>query len=116
MNESTQAPDLLTVSLTIESPCLFLDLRGELDLCSVQDLPRDDYSSRPDITTVLIDLGGLTFCDLAGLRALLRLRAIHEAQGRSVVVVRANPFTWRMMRLCGITDQLRLARPTTAPV
>ena len=110
MHDPSERPSLLKVSLVPEAPCLFLDLRGELDLCSVKELPRDDeYSSRRDLTTVLVDLGELTFCDLTGLRALLKFRRIHEAQGRSVVVVRARPFTWRLMRLCGITDRLEFA-------
>ncbi|MGZ6832153.1 MAG: STAS domain-containing protein, partial [Mycobacteriaceae bacterium] len=104
---------LLEVSLVPESPCLFLDLRGELDLSSVDEVPRDDYSSRPDLTTVLVDLGELTFCDPSGLRALLTFREIHEAQGRWVVVVRANPVIWRLMKLCGITDRLDFARPAS---
>ncbi len=112
-----QQPSLLKVSLVSEAPCLFLDLGGELDLCNAHEVPRDDFASRPDLTTVLVDLGDLTFCDLTGLRALLTFRRIHEAQGRSVVVVRANPFICRLMRLCGITDQLAQARPAdTTPV
>jgi len=116
MYEPTERPSLLKVSLVPEPPCLFLDLRGELDLCSVSEVPRDEFSSRRDLTTVLVDLGGLTFCDLTGLRALLTFRRIHEAQGRSVVVVRANPFLSRLMRLCGITDRLEFASPASAPV
>lgn len=116
MHELSETPNLLKVSLVDESPCLFLDLRGELDLCTVKEMPRDDYASRPDLTTVLVDLGGLTFCDVTGLRALLTFRRIHEAQGRTVVVVRANPFLWRLMRLCGLTDRLEFERPATAPV
>ena len=109
MHDPSERPSLLKASLVPEPPCLFLDLRGELDLSSVMDVPRDEYSLRPDLTTVLVDLGELTFCDLTGLRALLKFRRIHEAQGRSVVVVRARPFTWRLMRLCGITDRLEFA-------
>jgi anti-anti-sigma factor len=116
MYESPQQPDLLKASLIVESPCLFLDLRGELDLCSAKDVPRDPYASRPDLTDVLIDLGDLTFCDLSGLRALMTFRRIHEAQGRSVTVVRATPFVWRLMRLCGLTDRLELAQRAVAPV
>jgi anti-anti-sigma factor len=116
MQESPQQPDLLKASLIIESPCMFLDLRGELDLCSAKDVPLDAYAGRRDITDVLVDLGELTFCDLSGLRALLTFRRIHEAQGRSVVVVRATPFVWRLMRLCGLTDRLEFAQPAVAPV
>ena len=116
MHELSQQPSLLQVSLVPEATCLFLSLRGELDLCSVNEVPRDDYSSRPDLTTVLVDLGELTFCDLAGIRALLTFRRIHEAQGRSVAVVRANPFVWRLMCLCGVTDRLQLATPAQVAV
>jgi len=117
MHQPSEQPSLLQVSLDIEPPCLFLGLRGELDLCSVQEVPRDEYPSRRDLTTVLVDLGGLTFCDGSGLRTLLNLRATHQAQGRSVVVVRARPFLWRLMRLCGITDRLELVRTAAgAPV
>jgi anti-sigma B factor antagonist len=111
MHEPSQQVSFLEVSLVAEAPGLFLSIRGELDLSSVRELPRDAYSSREDLTTVLVDLGGLTFCDLTGLRALLTFRRIHEAQGRSVTVVRANPVICRLMRLCGITDWLE---PTPA--
>lgn len=114
MHEPSAQPNLLNVSLVPESPCLFLDLRGELDLCTVKEVPRDEYASRRDLTTVLVDLGELTFCDLTGLRALLTFARIHQAQGRSVVIVRATPFMWRLLRMCGITDRLEFARPAVA--
>lgn len=116
MHELSQPPSILKVSLVPEPPCLFLALSGELDLCSVREVPRDAYSSRKDLTTVLVDLGELRFCDATGLRALLTFRQIHEEQGRSVAVVRAHPFIWRLMRLCGITDRLESARPAHIPV
>ena len=113
----SQRPSLLKVSLVPESPCLFLSLRGELDLSSVDQVPRDDFSDRLDLTTVLVDLGELAFCDVTGLRALVTFRRLQEAQGRSVAVVRANPFIWRLLRLCGITDRLDFDRPAdTTPV
>ena len=116
MPEPLQRPNLLQASLVPESPCLFLALSGELDLSSAEEVPLDDYSSRPDLTTVLVDLGELRFCDLAGLRALVNFRRIHETQGRDVAVVRASSFIWRFMHLCGVTDRLEVAPPaTTAP-
>lgn len=116
MHKPSQPRSLLKVSLVAEPPCLFLDLRGELDLCSVKELPRDAYPSRPDLATVLVDLGGLTFCDLTGLRALLTIRRIQEAQGRSVTFVGASPFLRRLMRMCGVSDGLESPRAVVAPV
>ena len=116
MPEPSQSPSLLQASLVPEAPCLFLALGGELDLSSAGEVPRDDYASRPDLTMVLVDLGELRFCDLAGLRALVSFRRIHEAQGREVAVVRASSFVWRFLQLCGVTDRLEVAPPaTTAP-
>lgn len=106
MNKPSQRPGLLKVSLVPESPILFLALRGELDLSSVDDVPRDAYAGRPDLTTVLVDLGELAFCDVTGLRALVEFRREQEAQGRTISIVRANPFIWRLLRLCGLTDRL----------
>jgi anti-anti-sigma factor len=116
MDDRSQRPGTVKVSLVPEPPYLVLDLRGELDLCSANQVPRDEYASRRDLTTVLVDLGDLTFCDATGLRALLNFRRIHQAQGRSVEVVRTNPFILRLMKICGITDRLEVAPPpkTTA--
>jgi anti-sigma B factor antagonist len=106
------------VSLAPNAPCLCLQVRGELDLSSAKELPLDDYPGRPDLTMVLVDLGDLTFCDSAGLRALLTFSRLHQAQGRSVAVVRATPFMWRLMRLCGVTERLTSVHPVQvlAPV
>ena len=111
MHQPLQRSDLLQILLVPSPPCLRVYLRGELDLCSAVEMPCDSWSSRPDLTKVLVDLRELTFCDAAGLNALLTFGRIHEAQGRSVAVVRATPFLRRMMRLCGITDRLATAAP-----
>ena len=117
MHEPMERPSLLEVSLIAESPFLFLGLRGELDVCSAVEVPDDEYRSRRDLTAVLVDLGGLGFCDSTGLRALLAFARIHQAQGRSVAVVRAHPRIWRLMDLCGVTDRLEMAAPADpAPV
>jgi len=115
MPEQAGRSNLMNYSLVTNPPCLCLSLRGELDLCSAGEVPRDEFASRRDLTTVLVDLGELTFCDATGLRALLAFSRIHEAQGRSVAVVRATPFMWRLMRLCGVTDRLGSVRPLATP-
>ncbi len=115
MHELSQRPSFLEVSLVPEPPCLVLCLRGELDLCSAQEMPRIAYSSRRDLDMVLVDLGEVTFCDSTGLNALLTFREVHTGLGRSVLVVRANPFIWRLMRLCGVTERLEYVRPVNPP-
>ena len=116
MNKPSPRPGLVQVSLSPESPIRFLGLRGELDLSSIGEVPRDAYAERTDLTTVLVDLGELAFCDVTGLRALVELRREQEAQGRSVSIVRANPFIWRMLRPCGLTDRLDFERSADTTV
>jgi anti-anti-sigma factor len=116
MYRPSPTPSLLKASLVPEPPCLFLDLRGELDLSCIDQVPLDPYTHRPDLTTVVIDLGELTFCDLTGLRALLAFARVHEAQGRSVAVVRATPVVRKLMRLCGVTDRLEIPTPDATAV
>lgn len=116
MYKPSQRPGLLKVSLIPESPILFLALRGELDLSSVDEVPKDAYASRPDLTTVLVDLGELAFCDVTGLRALVEFRREQEAHGRTVSIVRANPFIWRLLSLCGLTDRLDFERSADTTV
>lgn len=106
MHVTTALPAHLTTSLTANAPCLCLRVRGELDLSTADQLLEADYPVRPDLTTVLIDLGDVTFCDSAGITALLKLSARQREQGRSVVVVRATPFVWRVMQMCGVTERL----------
>ena len=112
----SQSSGQLGVSLTPVAPCLLLELRGELDLSTARELPRKAYSGRRDLNMVLVDLGELTFCDCSGLRALLAFRRIHEAHGRSVVIVRATPAVWRLLQLCGVSDRLHVEHPASVAV
>ncbi len=113
MHQPSQRPRTaeFEASLVVEAPCLSLDLRGELDLYSAREMPQDPYSSRTDLTTVLVDLQALTFCDVAGLSALLTFRGVHEAQGRSVTIFGANPRIRRLMFLCGVEHRSEYGRP-----
>lgn len=114
MHDTTSRPAQLATSLTTSSPCLCLQVRGELDLHTADQLLADAFPERPDLTTVLVDLGDVSFCDSAGITALLELSERERARGRSVVVVRATPFIWRLMRLCGVTDRMTSLLPAQA--
>ena len=113
MHQPSQRPSIFEASLAPEPPCLLLDLRGELDLFSAKQMPREAYTARPELTTVVVDLSELTFCDVAGLSALLTFRRLHESQGRSVSIVGASPFIQRLMRLCGVANRLHASRAAT---
>ena len=114
MHQPSQRPSIFEVSLAPEPPCLFVDLRGELDLYSAREMPLELYAGQTDLTTVLIGLSELTFCDVAGLSALLTFCRLHEAQGRTVAISGASPFIRRLMRLCGVAHRLEPVRAAGA--
>ena len=51
-----------------------------------------------------VDASGLTFCDAAGLRALVRARRRAERAGRSFDVVHPSPCLRRLLQLVGVDD------------
>lgn len=62
---------------------VLLRLEGELDLMAVpRFLERFDASLAPgDTNAVVLDMGGLSFLDVAGARALVRVRDLARAKG-----------------------------------
>jgi len=94
------------VAVSSEPPLLILELSGELDMSTARCLPPSSHLTRRDVKRVLLDLSGLKFCDVAGLRALLALRHAHVSQGRHFAAIRIPPRVRRVMDLCGIDDSL----------
>lgn len=99
------------ISLGVEPPFLTVRLRGELDLSNVDDLREHTHLDRRDLTTVLLDLGGLTFCDGEGLRALLRFREAHVTRGRRFAATHIHPRVRQVMEICGAVDAFPAASP-----
>jgi anti-anti-sigma factor len=104
------------VAVSSRPPLLVLELSGELDVSTARCLPQPSRLPRRDVRSVLLDLSGLKFCDVAGLRALLALRHAHVSQGRHFAAIRIPPRVRRVMDLCGIDDSLTAGRrpPTYA--
>ena len=90
---------MLAFTTRSAGPVLHVAFRGELDLScaglfdTLFDLPTDG------IDTVALDLGALTFCDVAGANALGGLCAFHRSQGRTVQYVDVLPHVRRLMAI-----------------
>lgn len=90
----------LEVRITSETPLLHVVLIGDLDLSTVGLLPID-AATPPGMLTVLIDLGGLSFCGIKGLHGLLALRRRHVAENRRVHFVNVTPQVRRLFEVAG---------------
>jgi anti-sigma B factor antagonist len=101
------APGALRVALVIDARGVALLLAGELDLETAPELEQQlaalDDTQR---TRVVIDLGGVTFMDSAGLKAILRASELAQANGHSLVLRHGPRQIKRLIELAGVGDRL----------
>jgi anti-sigma B factor antagonist len=86
-----------------------LELAGEIDLARSEEIVTrgerlldESAAGQP----VVVDLARVQFIDSSGLSALLRLRRLALARGRSVVLRDVPPFVARLLSLSGVDQVL----------
>jgi anti-anti-sigma factor len=84
-------------------------LGGEFDLSGIRDFRRALMDARaPDVTTVFIDLRGLSFMGASGLRALLELYNRSARDGFELFVIKGGPLIQRVFEMTGMDARLAL--------
>jgi anti-anti-sigma factor len=86
-------------------------LRGELDLVTVSKVSEvlDGLEPQADgVRHVVLDLRGLTFMDLPGLRELIRQNEYARSNRHNLAVVRGTFPIERLLDLTGVNEQLVL--------
>ncbi|MFI6848241.1 STAS domain-containing protein [Kitasatospora sp. NBC_00085] len=102
-------PGGLTVEARPWAEGTVLILRGELDLDTAEPVRAAlDRALESPGTVVVIDCGGLEFCDSTGLNVMLRARARAEGDGGRIELARPRPLVLRMLELTGATDAFRI--------
>ena len=82
--------------------------RGELDLDSIPDVREHVNRSRGNRRTIL-DLSGLTFIDVTGIRFLIEAQDDAEASGRKLVLRNPSARVRATIRISGLLAYLRLS-------
>ena len=86
-------------------------LRGELDLLTVSKVAEvlDGLEPRADgLRHVVLDLRGLTFMDVLGLKELIRQNEFARSNRHNLAVVRGTAAIQRVLELTGVEDVLVL--------
>lgn len=86
-----------------------LTLLGELDISTLPDAERAVGMAEETAPVLVLDLGGLTFCDSSGVRLVLLADQRARAAGRQLVVDLGNGPARRVFAALGLFDRLRLA-------
>jgi anti-anti-sigma factor len=86
-----------------------LALAGELDVATVAQLESALAQARPAADLIEVDLGGLSFIDSTGLRALLTLHQASEADGFAYRLLAGPPLVHRTFTLTGLDQVLVFA-------
>ena len=114
---SPPAPQFVVRRRDGESGCTLV-LSGELDMYSAPVLERalDNVAQYRPARTVL-DLGGLSFMDVSGLRAILDAARSARRDGRALEIANPLPHIIRLLELTAIDQSLEVrGRPLAAVV
>ncbi len=88
---------------------------GELDAASSRhafDSVRHVIDRRR--VPVIVDVGGVTFCDVRGLSALVRMSNYASAAGCPLAVSSPGPHLLKIMRITGLDHRLAIDAPQLA--
>ena len=109
----TPPPDdeVLTVEARRNRRTALVALRGEVDITTVSKVAEvlDELQPQPDgVRHIVLDLRGLTFMDIAGLRELIRQNEHARENQHNLAVVRGTETIQRVLSLTGAEDMLVL--------
>jgi anti-sigma B factor antagonist len=103
--------DKLAVETRRRRRTALVALRGELDLLSVSKVAEvlDGLQPRADgLRHVVLDLRGLTFMDVLGLKELIRQNEFARSNRHNLAVVRGTAAIQRVLELTGVEEMLVL--------
>jgi anti-anti-sigma factor len=107
----TSSPEQLIIEASTHRCTALVALRGGLDLVTVSKVAEviDELQPQEDgIRHVVLDLRGLTFMDVPGLRELIRQNEYACANHHNLAVVRGTSLVQRVLKLTGVAEQLVL--------
>jgi anti-anti-sigma factor len=97
----------LTVSAAQHGGHAVLVVAGELDLATAPQLA-DTALAMVDASVgdLVVDAGGLTFCDSSGLTAFVRVTNRLAEDGRRLAIAGAPPIVHRVLEISGLVEAI----------
>ena len=101
----------LVVEVVQHRRTALLALRGELDLLTISKVAEVMEGLEPrsgGLRHMVLDLRGLTFMDVAGLRELIKQNEFARSNHHNLAIVRGSEPIDRLLMLTGVGEQLVL--------
>lgn len=86
----------------IEGDPLVLEVEGEMDVSTADELRAAMEQALSSSTNVVVDMAGVTFCDAGGLRAVLEVAAALNGAG-PLTLLNASRVQW-LLDLVGLSE------------
>jgi anti-sigma B factor antagonist len=105
------ASQALEIDVVHETSGVVLALAGDLDLATAGDLvaaAEHVLAESGASQELVVDLGGVGFCDSAGISAMVTVRRLSTQYGWVLRVTKAQPQVRRVLELTGLTAHLNL--------
>ena len=103
--------DLLTVKIQTHRRTVLVEFQGELDICTTPHVADVLDGLKPEPTTVrhvVLDLRGLTFMDVRGVRELIKQADFARENRHNFAVVRGQENIQRLLKLVAAEELLVL--------
>ena len=103
VREPAQVPAEVILSVLRQSASTIATLEGELDIATVPALRERLLGVlRPGVRLVIIDLSGVSFCDVAGLAVLIGTQRRAAAYGIIVCLAAPSHQVTKLLRITGL--------------
>jgi anti-sigma B factor antagonist len=104
-----QVPAEASLSVLSRPACTIARLEGELDLATTPVLRERLLGVlSPGVRLLIIDLSGVSFCDVAGLAVLIGTQRRATAHGITVRVASPRPQVAKLLRITGLDHRLTI--------
>jgi anti-sigma B factor antagonist len=98
------------VEVSEEPGTLILRLAGELDMASVRVVESALMAAIPTTGAVVLDLGGLTFCDSTGIEMLAAAHRKASNEGTLLTVSNVPIAVARVLKISGMDQVLTITK------
>jgi anti-anti-sigma factor len=107
--EPVRVPAQASLSVLSRHACTIASLEGELDIATVPELRERLLGLLgPGVRLLIIDLSGVSFCDVAGLAVLIGTQRRATAHGIVLRLAAPRPTVLNLLRITGLDHRLTI--------